>query len=112
MDTHGDGRAAGQVLEPIVVLSDSKNTTTRLRCASALRSMSKQLGSRKYMMKKNIIAVLNRMIDNEIYLMNGEDTWSLIVSHCTITMCNLLLYGDTRKKSLELKAIINLMQFY
>ena len=104
MDTHGDGRAAGQVLEPIVVLSDSKNTTTRLRCASALRSMSNQLGSRKYMMKKNIIAVLNRMIDNEIYLMNGADTWSLIVSHCTITMCNLLLYEDTRKKSLELKA--------
>eukprot|EP00943_MAST-04B_sp_MAST-4B-sp1_P002686 g2686.t1 len=105
MDTHGDGRAAGQVLEPIIVLSDSKDSNTRLRCASALRSMSNRLGSRKYMMKKNIITVLNRMIANEINLMNGGDTWNLIIAHCTVTLCNLLVYEDTRSTCKQFQAL-------
>ena len=105
MDTHGDGRAAGQVLEPIIALCDSENFTTRLRCAGALRSMSKQLGSRKQMIKLDIFAVLNRLIDSEINRADGKDVWSLVTSHCTITLCNLLLYTDTRTKALELNTV-------
>jgi hypothetical protein len=111
MDTHGEGRAAGQVIGPIVQLSDSRNPTTRFRCTAAFRSMSSRQGSRKQMMKSNVVSVLLRMINTEINL--SEDVWSASICNCTITLCNLLISVDTRARAIEGKAfdsVIMLLQ--
>ena len=113
MDTHGEGRAAGQVIGPIVSLSDSNNPTTRFRCTAAFRSMSSRQGSRKQMMKSNVISVLLKIIQTEIEFIQDDIAWSPSICNCTITLCNLLISTDTRARAIQgsaFKSIINLLK--